>query len=677
MPTDDRRALALPTDDAAADRSTRLLPINEAAPQASTVTIPRSPYCHCATWTLILLNALFLAIIDWLPFYLDLRGRLWDQLLDLRSSYDTPVGLLAGGLAGIVVLVALAGARATTHALQPSCAVFLHPKVMIHAVNVLVLTLVLPWWWWQESDGDVSDLFDGLGYISGKACKLMMGLCLLPIARQSLWLNAAATGFPEAIPFHRVTGWWCVAQVVIHSVCYPISEALDAMSDYKYHLAHRNQTWKNQTWHNQTRGPECPGEFAGTQWDAAWAALWVYFWPWATRLNVRTGVPEVNTVAAFILLGLVGTLGAVVLAAFSIPRLRRARYDLFYMVHLPAAALFIVMGAVHDWAMMVFIVPGLFSYFLDRTDLPNNRTASSRFHRVTARARVLTDEWLRLDMVGGGQLGGGALTSNAAYGTQFMYLRVSAIGGEAHAFSLAARCPSIVIKASGDWTRRLHSLVKEQAADALSAAATVPIGDALPMAQLSQITTDLACEIDGVYGNAAPPWRAYSHVLFIGGGVGVAPWLPAMEEHAETGRLHGASEQVMRLVWCGRTHAELEAMAPYLPEDTNVFITRADCPSGTPAVSTAGNREDGTTRAGGSDVAANVEPSVDTTQYFVRRSGTQPWLFAFVGVVSLCLTQMFYYYFRGAQSIYVDYERGCGECKHVAALASCAQRVTR
>ena len=39
----------------------------------------------------------------------------------------------------------------------------------------------------------------------------------------------------------------------------------------------------------------------------------------------------------------------------------------------------------------------------------------------------------------------------------------------------------------------------------------------------------------------------------------------------------------------------------------------------------------------------------------------RPWLFAFVGVASLCLTQMFYYYFRGANSIYVDYERGCGE----------------
>ena len=236
------------------------------------------------------------------------------------------------------------------------CAMLLQPEMMLHAANVLVLALVIPWWWCLPSDAidddrrrgryaHAADLFDGWGYISGKACKLMMGLCLLPIARHSLWLNAAAAGFPEGIPFHRVTGWWCVAEVVIHSVCYPIVEALDAMSDYEYYHAHADQSGNksvvphnhhgNHTWDNRTHGPEAPGAFDGTESHAVWAALGVYFWPWAQRLNARTGVPEVNTLAVFILLGLLGTLGAVALAAFSLPQLRRARYDLFYVVHGP------------------------------------------------------------------------------------------------------------------------------------------------------------------------------------------------------------------------------------------------------------------------------------------------------------------------------------------------------
>ena len=54
-------------------------------------------------------------------------------------------------------------------------------------------------------------------------------------------------------------------------------------------------------------------------------------------------------------------------------------------------------------------------------------------------------------------------------------------------------------------------------------------------------------------------------------------------------------------------------------------------------------------------------PPVESAREVVRRSGARPWLFAFVGVSSLCLTQMAYHYFRGAHSVYVDYERGCGE----------------
>ena len=413
---------------------------------------------------------------------------------------------------------------------------------------------------------------------------------------------------------------------MIHSLCYTVTPALDAASDYedwKHHLAHGNHT----------RGPECPGEFDGTQLHAVLAALRVYFWPWATRLSVETGEPEPNTLGVFILVGLIGTLAAVALAAFSFPRLRRARYDLFYVVHVPAAAFFIVLGAVHEFQMMVFVVPGVFAYFLDRTDFLN-RTATSRFHHVTARVRLMTADWVRVDVAGP------SLRSEAAYGTQFLYLRVPALGGESHAFSLAARCPSIVIKANGDWTRRLHELAQKQAAAALG----IEHGSA-PMSRLSSVATDLACEVDGVYGNASPPWRSYSHVLFVAGGVGVAPWLPAIEEWQEMCRLHGATAQTMRLVWCGRTHAELDAMGPYLPESgTTVFLTRASA------------REDGIDAA-----PEPVSTIAAPAQRAVGRGGTRPWLFAFVGVVSLCLTQMSYFYFKGASSLYVDYEKGCGD----------------
>lgn len=591
---------------------------------------------------LILLLFLLVVAIDFLPFYVNLRGAFWQHLLDDADSFDTPIGFTAGVLACIFVLVAVAGGRAQKQALR-SCQLLLHPDYSVHAVNILLLAGVVPWYVHRRAtrtDVDASDQFSGWGYISGEATKYMMGLTLLPIARQSLWLNAAAAGYPEGIAFHRVTGWWCIAQVVIHTVAYTLEEAMEAMGDCA--------AWKQTSNHTGLDGPTVIGEFDGTTWHAAWRALQAFYWPWVTRLNLRTGEPEPNTEGVFILVGLIGTVAAVALAAFSLPHLRRARYDLFYWVHVPAAAFFIVMGAVHEFEMQVMVVPGLVTYFLDRTDFLN-RTSSIRFQRMLARVRVMSADWIRLDLVGG--LDG--VASEAAYGTQFAYLRVPALGGEAHAFSLAARCPSFVIKRLGDWTEGLHQLAVTQATEALVATAAgseEASNDDVTTEQLSSITTELVVEIDGVYGNASPPWRAFSNVLFVGGGVGLAPWLPAMEEHQELQRLHGSTVQTMQLVWIGRDHAELASMGPYLPaRDTTVFLTRADA-SSDPLVPL---EVSGETSAAPS--SAGQRRTVTSVQDAVGKRAARPWLFAFVGVASLCLTQMSYYYLRGTSSVYEDY----------------------
>lgn len=654
---------------------------------------------------LILLSFLVLVADCFLVFFFEdeLRGAGWDRLLDYDDSYDTPIGFTGGFMALIFVLVAVAGGRAQEQALRP-CTVLLHPETLVHGVNVALLAGVVPWWLHERSartDVDTSDLFDGWGYISGEACKLMMGLCLLPIARQSLWLNAAAAGYPEGIAFHRVTGWWCVAQVVIHTVCYTVDEILEAMSDYESwksaaggdrqhhdhssnHTGAHNHTHHTPVHHTE-RGPTTPGGFDGTKWHAAWSAVKVFFWPWEERLNDETGKPEPNTEGVFILAGLIGTLAAIALAVFALPRVRRARYDLFYLVHLPMAGLFIVLGAVHEFEMQVYVLPGLVTYFLDRTDFLN-RTATTRFHRVVGRIRVMSADWIRLDLVG--DLAG-MIRSEGAYGTQWTYLRVPALGSESHAFSLASRSLSIVIKGNGDWTKRLHALAVTQAREALSATATAADGAAGSDGEqlLTNVTTDLICEADGVYGNVSPPWRCFSHVLLIGGGVGITPWLPMMEEYQEERCAGGGDSatvppavQTMRMVFIGRDHGDLTGMGPYLPTaDTTVFLTRvakpppadspaaSDAPSEPPSVALEDSCEVLVERRGlsglgeGNGTASPPPVQPAQTQAPVGKSEARPWLFAFVGVVSVCLTQIAYHYIRGAVSVYTDYEKGCGE----------------
>lgn len=119
------------------------------------------------------------------------------------------------------------------------------------------------------------------------------------------------------------------------------------------------------------------------------------------------------------------------------------------------------------------------------------------------------------------------LKSEGAPGTQWMYVQVPAVNCEWHPFSLAGCGPSIVIKATGNWTRRLYRAAVEAA---------------------SGPGSTLSVSIDGVYGNACPPWRPYARVLLIGGGVGVTPWLPMMSES-----LAGNAEVPQcSLVWVAR-----------------------------------------------------------------------------------------------------------------------------
>ena len=103
-------------------------------------------------------------------------------------------------------------------------------------------------------------------------------------------------------------------------------------------------------------------------------------------------------------------------------------------------------------------------------------------------------------------------------------------------------------------------------------------------------------------------------------------------------------------------------MAPYLPDDTTVFLTRTAAPEDDAAQ--AGDRSSNAMAE--AELGGEGGSRIDAAQDLVGRSGTRPWLFAFVGVVSLCLTQMSYYYSRGVHSVYVDYEKGCGECIHAA-----------
>ena len=67
-------------------------------------------------------------------------------------------------------------------------------------------------------------LMDTIGLVSARLARLNLGISLVLSSRGvSSWVlgaSASQLGVAESIPLHRVAGWWCVFQSVLHSVSY-------------------------------------------------------------------------------------------------------------------------------------------------------------------------------------------------------------------------------------------------------------------------------------------------------------------------------------------------------------------------------------------------------------------------------------------------------------------------
>lgn len=363
--------------------------------------------------------------------------------------------------------------------------------------------------------------------------------------------------------------------------------------------------------------------------EAAWNAVPVFIFPWVERLDDETGVPELNTEGLLNWLGLIGTVCCMVLGIAALPVVRRQAYEWFYRVHIPMATGFIVMGALHHVPMQFFIIPGITALFIDRTDLLG-RTSSSRFHRVVATTTIMTDDWVRLDL----DMGHTELQSEGAAGTQWIYLRVPGVSGEWHPFSLAAHGPSVVIKGAGDWSKALHKLAVTTAQEELAASAEAGVAGA-------QLVCKLPVEIDGAYGHQAPPWQSYSHVLLIGGGVGVTPWLPLMSSGG--GAVSGLrSTQRCSLIFTCKDEVEHAAMKSFLPvgQRTKTFLTRSKRSAEMREMS---DDEMSPAAVGASSSVTEAEANALPAIRMVRGGGSAMML-AIVGTGTMLCTYVLYYF---------------------------------
>ena len=385
----------------------------------------------------------------------------------------------------------------------------------------------------MEPDGcdSLASVLDIVGLVCARVARLDLGLCLLLSARgDSAWVTNASNGYlgySEAIPLHRVAGWYCAGQSALHSVAYLL-----------FYL--------------ETGGA---------------SSLWRNCLPVALpdgRLN-RLGI-----VNGF---GVVALLVLIILALPAVPRVRRLYYHIFQRMHAPLAALFVLCCALHDLPILLYALPGLSCWYLGwRTSRPRKCIATARVLPQTNWIEILVEpHGTLLDrlatsgidiLVPGSQP---LIASSAAPRGSWVSVQVLPLGAESHPLSLTlgASCGSttcwcmVVSAQSGDWSQKLAVLARSKPTSSVEITVTRPIA----------------------FGGG--PWSLEAHasgagqapsLLLLAGGTGVTGWLPALSRRsAGTGRR-------CHLVWCVQKEADYRALAARLPElrqaEVTIFVTR-------------------------------------------------------------------------------------------------------
>lgn len=406
---------------------------------------------------------------------------------------------------------------------------------LLAALNVVPLVAavgVTPWFTQSDNcpvapgiDCDyLGTVLDVVGLGTARLSRLDLGICLLLAARGDSSLLGATdgrVGYAEAIPLHRTAGWWCAGQSALHSVAYLL-----------FYL--------------ETGG---------------FTSVWLYCFP-APLPNGK-----LNRLGLVNFLGLVACVALLVLVLPARPQFRHRCYHVFQRLHLPAAALFILCCALHDLPILIFAVPGLAAWSMDRRANGSSAPLSCGRRRLPAKAALLpgtSGPWVEITVDCGAAPGA---CGSAAPRGQWVSLRVVPLGREWHPLSVTTPADGseatlcVVVSArAGDWSQALAGLCSKPA------------------------TASFDVELHGPFAFGGGSWSLSGEggrqpaLLLLAGGTGVTGWLPALSAAASSGG--GGSGRPCHLVWCVQDRADYDALAKRLPPEgggvkVTVYVTRA------------------------------------------------------------------------------------------------------
>lgn len=196
----------------------------------------------------------------------------------------------------------------------------------------------------EDGCDSLASVLDIVGLVCARVARLDLGLCLLLSARgDSAWVTNASDGYlgySEAIPLHRVAGWYCAGQSALHSVAYLL---------FYLETGGASSLWRNCL---PIALPDGRLNRLGSR--------------HSQRLRC-CGSPRPDHLM-------------IILALPAVPRVRRLYYHVFQRMHAPLAALFVLCCALHDLPILLYALPGLScSWYLGwRTSRPRKCIATAR-----------------------------------------------------------------------------------------------------------------------------------------------------------------------------------------------------------------------------------------------------------------------------------------------------------
>ncbi len=375
---------------------------------------------------------------------------------------------------------------------------------------------------------------------SGYAATWALSLFLIPVTKHSPILDWLSVTPVQALAFHRVAGWTGLWNSVLHGFLH-LRHLMDVLNP-----------GRARPWQEQLKILLIPAswECIGTQ------NPWEVFWGRQDPLEGGS-TEEANQcwLALVNATGMISVIAFVILAATSLPQVRRYSYALFYRVHIPAGWIMLITAIWHYPTCALVLIPNIIYYLSFNIPL-SVQQKMEHYQNNKKGASPLVEA----NLIQGGsiELVFATIEERDRHESRFAKIYCPSVSPLSHPFSVFSRSDlghqldgvgndddsssslvttlSILLKPTGQFTEGLTKvLFSNDDADDNESNLSEPLVASTSFLNTSSLPPDV--QFDSYYA-ASFDWidhamESHDEILLIAGGVGIVPFLEFLPNLAQ------------------------------------------------------------------------------------------------------------------------------------------------